>query len=87
MRIIQHGDPNRLKKIKRFECGQCGCIFEAESTEYKHEFSQREMCGWYEAHCPTCHSTVTLSDETDAARERLGWSYWAKFNEERSGKE
>ena len=72
MRIIQQGDLNRLRKVKRFECGQCGCVFEANSTEYKHEYSQRENCGWYETHCPTCHKAVTLSDEVDDARERLG---------------
>lgn len=65
MKIIQKGDLNRLKKIKRFECGQCGCIFEAENTEYKYEFSQRDNYGWYEAHCPTCHRTVTLSDDKE----------------------
>jgi RNase P subunit RPR2 len=62
LRIIKHGDVNRLKQIKRFECKSCGCIFEADNSEYKHEFSQREMCGWYSVQCPTCNKYVTVDD-------------------------
>lgn len=62
MRIIKQGDVNRLKQIKRFECKSCGCIFEADNTEYKHEYSQREMCGWYAVRCPTCNKCVTVDD-------------------------
>jgi len=60
MRIIKHGDVNKLKQIKRFECKSCGCIFEADNTEYKHEYSQRETCDWYSVKCPTCNKYVTL---------------------------
>ena len=35
MKIIKEGDLNKLKKIKRFECKECGCIFEADKNEYK----------------------------------------------------
>lgn len=63
MKIIKHGDVGCLKQIKRFECKSCGCIFEADNTEYKHEFSQREMCGWYETRCPTCKRYVTVNDD------------------------
>ena len=59
MKIIKEGDLNRLKEIRRFECEACGCIFEAENTEYKRDYSQRENCGWYAIKCPTCHAWVT----------------------------
>lgn len=62
MKIIQKGDLNRPKGIKRFKCSVCGCVFEADNTEYKTQYSQRENCGWYEIKCPTCYRFVTLSD-------------------------
>lgn len=63
MKIIKQGDLNRLKEIKRFECKVCGCVFEAENTEYRRDYSQRENCGWYASKCPTCHSWVTTDYE------------------------
>lgn len=63
MRIIMHGDKNLLKGIRRFKCKACGCIFEADNTEYKYQYSQREMCSWYEIKCPTCDSWVTINCE------------------------
>ena len=63
MRIIKQGDLNRLKEIKRFECKACGCEFEADNTEYNHQYSQREMCSWYEIKCPTCGSWATTNCE------------------------
>lgn len=33
MNIIQKGNPNYPKQIKRFVC-KCGCVFEAEKGEY-----------------------------------------------------
>ena len=63
MRIIKYGDKSRLiKQIKRFECKSCGCIFEADNTEYKHVYGQREMYGWYSVQCPTCNNYVTVDD-------------------------
>ena len=35
MKIIRKGTPP--KNIKRFECLQCGCIFDAGESEYKCE--------------------------------------------------
>jgi len=63
MRVIKYGDKNLLKKIRRFKCKACGCEFEADNTEYKHQYSQREMCGWYEIKCPTCDEWVTADEE------------------------
>ncbi len=71
MRIIYHGDVNKAKKIKRFKCGVCGCVFEADNTEYKTQYSQRENCAWYEIKCPTCDRFVTLSD----AEEKSGITF------------
>jgi len=35
MKIIKEGNLNKLKKIKRFECRECDCIFDADKNEYK----------------------------------------------------
>ena len=56
MKIIQEGDKQKLLQIVRFKCRVCGCIFDADKTEYQ----------WYEVgacydsglrcKCPTCDS-------------------------------
>lgn len=63
MKIIQSGDLKRLKKVIRFQCKECGCVFEADCTEYKWQYSQRENVGWYEIKCPTCDNWCTLKDQ------------------------
>lgn len=59
MKIIKQGDLNRLGEIKCFKCKACGCVFEADNTEYKREYSQRENRGWFAIICPTCDRWVT----------------------------
>lgn len=56
MKIIKEGNLNKLKKNKRFECKECGCIFEAEKNEYK-EGSQYNY-SYYYCICPYCHQKV-----------------------------
>ena len=56
MKIIKEGDLKKLKKIKRFECKECGCIFEAEKDEYKWD-SQYNVTYYY-CTCPCCNQTV-----------------------------
>lgn len=54
MRIINHG--NVPRKVRRFICRNCGCIFEAEKGEYLVRFDRNEE--YYEANCPDCHNAV-----------------------------
>ena len=56
MKIIKEGDLNKLKRIKRFECKECGCIFEAEKDEYKEGSQYNET--YYYCACPCCNQTV-----------------------------
>lgn len=56
MNILRNGDLDRLKRIKRFICTDCGCIFEAEKTEYKNESNQRDGVQ-FSCKCPTCGKT------------------------------
>lgn len=53
MKIIKEGNLNKLKKIKRFECEECGCIFEAEKDEYKWGSQYNEE--YYYCACPCCN--------------------------------
>lgn len=34
MKIIKSGDLRKFKETKRFTCKHCGCVFEADNTEY-----------------------------------------------------
>lgn len=67
MNIIVEGDCSRLKKTKRFECEECGCIFEADKDEYKYCGSQREGDEWY-CICPTCGNKTYTTDKGQITR-------------------
>lgn len=56
MKIIRQGDPDRLHKVKRFMCRECGCIFEADKEEYKTGNQYNESYVWCE--CPYCANTA-----------------------------
>ena len=61
MTIIKEGDLQKPKKIKRFECHECGCVWEAERKEYKEESARNES--YYSMPCPTCGKTVYASNQ------------------------
>ena len=57
MKIIKPGDVRKSREVRLFECKACGCIFEADSSEYFQigwTIRQREFC----CHCPTCGREV-----------------------------
>ena len=56
MKIIKEGNLNKLERIKRFECKECGCIFEAGKDEYK--WGSQYNYSYYYCKCPFCHQTV-----------------------------
>lgn len=60
MRIPSNGNAKEPAEEKTFRCRSCGCIFNADNTEFRHpDF-------WMEAHdgitasceCPQCGETV-----------------------------
>lgn len=62
MKILKPGTFKQINKVKRFDCHNCGCIFEADYTEY-----QPDSCGdtaFYWCKCPFCGSPTTVN-ETD----------------------
>lgn len=61
MKIIKPGDLSRIKKIKRFECPKCGCVFEADKEEYQHHASWRNI-DVYACKCPTCDGKCYLEE-------------------------
>ena len=61
MKIIKHGDINKLKKIKTFNCKLCGCLFEADNTEYKTGFQYNEI--YYYIKCPFCGKKVYKGED------------------------
>ena len=56
MKIIKEGNLEKLNKTKRFACEYCGCIFEANITEYKLGVDHNETYAY--AKCPTCSNTA-----------------------------
>lgn len=56
MKILKHGNPERLKKIVIFTCKHCGCVFEADKTEYKYSSFRNEES--YQIECPECGNAV-----------------------------
>ena len=57
MKIIKSGD---RKKPRRFTCGMCGCVFEAEKEEYNTTYTngRGELITKYSAKCPECEFEV-----------------------------
>lgn len=60
MKIIKNGSLKKIKKIKTFDCNFCGCLFEADNTEYK-VGSQYNQTYFYTI-CPFCGRTVYRED-------------------------
>ena len=62
MKIIKAGDVTRMQAIRRFSCEHCGCIFEADRTEYRteHDFRNDAL---YVHPCPTCGRDVMAHRE------------------------
>ena len=59
MKIIKKGIVD--SETKRFECKACGCIFEADNTEYCESYSMELVLGCspaYKCVCPTCKKLV-----------------------------
>lgn len=56
MKIIKEGNKSILSKIKRFECHDCGCVFEADKNEYQcgEQYNQE----YYYCVCPYCKHTT-----------------------------
>lgn len=61
MKIIKKGDLNRMKVIKTFDCNFCGCLFEADKTEYKVGSQYNET--YYYAVCPFCGRKVYKGED------------------------
>lgn len=63
MNIITDGDIEKAKAIVEFECYECGCVFEAEKSEYRCETTRRRS-GYVFYHfsvidgCPCCKHGV-----------------------------
>ena len=68
MKIIKKGlsdvEVERLnRKPRQFTCEVCGCVFEADNTEYKHNYDQYEGDEWWTYDCPNCGRLVMDSIE------------------------
>ena len=63
MRVIRNGDIIKLKKIKTFNCNSCGCLFEADRTEYKIGSQYNET--YYYTKCPFCGRDVYRGEQED----------------------
>ena len=55
MKIIQHGKPKVT--IRRFQCTECNCIFEADKHEYITGIQYNET--YYRCPCPECGKNST----------------------------
>lgn len=64
-KIIVQGDKEKgekyFKRIKRFTCDVCGCVFEADKDSYEYYADQRDG-SWYKMNCPCCGNRVYLNE-------------------------
>lgn len=57
MKIISHGNPQKIKEIlhtKAFECPACGCAFEANFSEYGDLSCNTSDYRQWVCDCPEC---------------------------------
>lgn len=54
MNIIKPGNLDFLKGTKKFECRNCGCVFEADKNEYSCGSQYNDV--FYICDCPCCGS-------------------------------
>ena len=66
MRIIKHGDCNKLKEFY-FVCGNCGCCFVANVCECSVHFCRNEF--YRTCRCPECRATVYESYVVNVLKE------------------
>ena len=53
MEIIVPGNLEKTKRIIKFSCSNCDCVWKAEKGEYEYKFDQRD--GEYSSmRCPCC---------------------------------
>lgn len=62
IKILKKGDLIIPQNIKRFSCADCGCVFEADSSEYTLANQLEAMHDGIIAkcECPTCSRMVYL---------------------------
>ena len=61
MKIIKPGNIDKIKKMKMFNCDFCGCLFEADNTEYITNSQYNET--YYYVICPFCGRRVYKGDD------------------------
>lgn len=57
MKILKCGDPQKVKEIlhtKTFECSVCGCVFEANFSEYEGVSCNTSDYRQWVCDCPQC---------------------------------
>lgn len=59
MKIIKHGDLERLKQTKHFICEKCGCEVEADNTEYKTRQVEYNDFDFF-LECPDCGAQMRV---------------------------
>ena len=73
MKILVEGRKG-VKKVRRFECGTCGCVFLAE----RHEYVDQNTCRLteygirhaFECDCPNCSDVVVSTYDEEIVEER-----------------
>lgn len=59
MKILKQGKIDN--KPKKFECSECGCVFEADDTEYSKWHAPMNET-YFVAICPCCGESVFAED-------------------------
>lgn len=89
MKIIKHGDLEKLKQIKHFICQKCGCELEADNTEYQSRQVEYNDIGYF-IKCPDCGYEIywfKSNEKKNYEEHEDPDSYWLRMLEIRdSGK-
>lgn len=74
MKIIKNGSKERMLDIRYFECINCGCVFEANNTEYSVGYEDYEYTvEYYYCECPFCNTNTSRElTKTEIYKNILG---------------
>lgn len=57
MKIVKYVNLKKFLRMKKFECLNCGCIFEADKSDYKVDIVSMSVHLIY-TECPICKEIV-----------------------------
>lgn len=71
MAVVQKGFKDKKYTISDIKCGNCGCIFEQNESDFMYVIDLLARHGSYHAECPDCSVMPELKNLPTVVRQRI----------------